>query len=250
MIATIPDSRRITIPKQIFDQSNLPLGTKVDITFDGEKFLLTPVLETNKNNEVKKDFFVEKPKIESKNKSNNSESKKREIVSNLEQGLSYKKQYFSKCGLVIRTKNKYLKDFCNDCKGKLVDDYNLEIEKCCNYRGNRLNQFKKVEHKTQTPVIKDRVDTLRKTKKILIDNINENKKQIEQKIDKDIEDTLDFEGSKVLQPIWYDGYKSCTNCRTLCENGFLVNNKFYCRSCTLEDFKKYYNKKKGMNVNV
>lgn len=232
MIGTLTDSRRVTIPREVFDQSNLPVGIKVDITFDGTRFIIEPLLEADKNREVKKDFFVEKHKIETKKKSNNPEGKRREIVSNLEQGLKYKKQYFSECGLVIRTKNKYLKDFCKDCKGKLVDDYGVDYKKCCNYCGNRNK--------------KQEVSTPKKsTKDELIKAITQNAAKINKKIDKKIKD-VELDDSTVLEPVKYEDYQSCCNCRTLTQSGFLLNGMFHCKSCAVDDFKKYFIKKKGM----
>ena len=120
-------SNKITIPKEIRDKAGIVKNCEVDISYDEET---NSVIISLQKDEIKK---VEKVKNVEKVVTPKKQSKGRKIVANYQDAEKLYRTSFSDCGLVVRTKQRYIDDFCKDCRGQLakenskmqVDPYNL-----------------------------------------------------------------------------------------------------------------------------
>lgn len=232
MKLVIGQSRRITIPSELYSEINFKPGDVVYMYVEGNKLVLTK--ETPKNETINNIDTTQKrlkTNCSTLQTPKNSTATKNIIVkSNIEDLNKYAKPILSDCKLVVRSKRKYINQFCDVCKGKLADNSNCN----CKYRTPDINK---------EPV---------KNKEI-IKQLEVNKKQLETKIDKEIQnfsnDRVYFKGSTVLEPVTFsNGLKCCTSCEEYFTRGFLLDNKFYCKDCTKKHFLDYMKyRKEGRN---
>lgn len=44
----------------------------------------------------------------------------------------------------------------------------------------------------------------------------------------------------IVRPVMFgDGMKRCSGCHEFFDHGFMLDNQFYCKKCTIEDFKNF-----------
>lgn len=239
-MVTFGTSNRITIPKHITDKLNLTLGTKLQLEVQDNQIILTIPKETDiQKQPIKKSVDTD---TQTQKKSNKG-TKKIKIVSNLEEGQHFSKKYYSECKLVIRTKNRYLKDFCSVCRGQLVTQQKDLVYRSCPY----------IKKPTQN-IIQKLTDNVNKLNKVIDDKIQDTKKEIvntenkikpklkQKEVSQDILITkLKKYGNKTILPVTYHhgNVSKCKDCGALFSKGFLVNDSFYCKDCTVINFKKY-----------
>lgn len=226
----------ITIPKDIRDKLNWNSGDNLELKLDGNNIIIS---KSNDKEEVK---------IAVKSK-NNSKKGLIKIVSNLEEGQNFSKKIYSECGLVIRTKRKYMNKFCEECKGQLAAEYGPENHPCKFYN--------EIMNST-----KEKSNTVKQSRKIIDELIN-NVNKVQSKLDKRIEiinnsestSIVELENTKVktnkhknklvttsdttIQPIAFLDYKKCGGCGEFYDSGFLLDNVFRCKKCTIDDFSNY-----------
>lgn len=232
MKITVSYGNRITIPKQICNELKLVKGDTLEVFVDGHNLVLTRC-----ENCTDKD---EKLNIKSTSKSNKKVGV-RQIVSNLDEGKNYKTKKYSECGLVIRTKTKYLDSFCEECRGQLALDHGV-LNHPCKY----INIPERVEVKENKPtsasnkIIDELVKNINKAQTKLdkdIDNLSlNNKVKIHNHINKN---SLSTNGNTKIQPVMYIDYKKCEGCGEFFDSGFLLDDIFRCKACAIEDFSKY-----------
>lgn len=216
MIVNLTSRNQITIPKSLINELGFNSGDSFNLVYKDNKFILEPL-----NKQVIKDTVQTKPK-------NNNTVTKRKIVSNLVEGQKFKVKYYSDCGLVIRTKNSYLKQFCQDCKGQLLEEHKDKIYKCP--YSNKLN------NKDLCNNIKQNVNKLQKTIDNKINNIK----------NKDISKKTILNKSKTtVNPVRSNTLLRCDNCGEFFYKGFNVDKDIVCTKCFIKDFKAFlkdYNK--------
>ena len=185
---------RITIPKDIVNNYKLKEGEFLELNIEDGKLVLTKINNTKDVNKVENYSNNKKPVTKSKI----------EIKSNIQHKNEYAKPIVSDCGLVVRSKRKYLKEFCNECKGK------LSSTSACMYNTKKL-----------ASEINAKVNTL-----------NE---KLDNRIDKMIR-----RADTTIQPVKTNDLQRCNKCQSLVFKGFLVDNVFMCTQCTCDDFKEFY----------
>lgn len=243
MNVTFGSGNRIVVPKQIRDEMCLETGEVLNMYIDNGNIIISRTEQNSNTINILHQF----PKIQTKNEQQILEKLPQnvknikiidgvKIVSNLEEGEKFSKKYYSPCKLVIRTKNAYLKKFCEACKGTLLDEYGENYN--CPYKQNSIKETK----------VTDIVNNLKDNVKVLdtiIDNKTE-KLRKEQELQK-----LLKEGKKSIVPISSPrGHLKCHHCGEFLQKGFLVDNTFYCKNCTVENFKKYFKKYKKLKEEI
>lgn len=266
MNVTIGTGRRITIPADLFRQTNFKEGDILDLQFVDNKFILTAVQPndiTSKLNTLD-DNTPEKVVVNSNKKVVSTKNKfTRKIVSNLEEGSKFSTKYYSPCELVIRTKNRYLKEFCEDCRGQLLDQ-GYEDNGRCKYivhknekqEQNKLETVNQVHENKECNIITEEqkhvktepnVNKIQENKAKILDEIKKNVDKVKTKINKEIDNLtledkkfLKEKGKKIIQPVRFaKGHIKCTDCGELYNTGFYIDGKFYCKKCTVSDFRCY-----------
>lgn len=266
MNITIGTGRRITIPADLFRQTNFKEGDILDLQFVDNKFILTavqPNCVTNEPNTLD-ESISEKVTVNSNKKVVFTENRfTRKIVSNLEEGSKFSTKYYSPCELVIRTKNRYLREFCEDCKGQLLKQ-GYEDNGKCKYidrikeskEQKKQETVKQVQEKPECNIINEQqkrvkmepnVNETHENKPKILDEIKNNVNKVKTKIDKEIDDLtsqdkkfLKEKGKKTIQPVRFSkGHIKCTDCGELHNTGFYIDGKFYCKKCTITDFRCY-----------
>lgn len=235
MKITVSAGNRITIPKQLCNQLNINPGDSLDIIVDRDSLVLNKV---NRSDDGKV----------SSNCQTCSTKHARSIVSNLEEGKKFKTKKYSECGLVIRTKTKYLNQFCEDCKGQLALEYGV-LDHPCKY--NNIPQRVEIENNIEDKkasskkIINELVKNISKIQTNLDKNINDISKSKSAHIVKSRnKNKLCTTGDTIIQPIYNTEYIRCEGCGEFFNSGFLLDNVFRCKTCTMEDFQKYLNKNK------
>lgn len=124
---TIGSDRRTTIPKNVADQINLKPG-RYDVQYIDGKI----VIDLN-TSEVQENTLINKQKpVKS--------VKGIKIESNLHESENYSRKVYSDCGLVVRTKKKYITKFCDVCQGTLLVDYPDISQNKCIYFKSEIKQ--------------------------------------------------------------------------------------------------------------
>ena len=290
---------RLTIPKTICEQLNLLQGDTLYLSIDNNNIILsknkTAIVNATK---VSVSRQLTSNLIDNYNQQNEELATVPELVKNdktlskfkpnLEDLGKYEHQKLSDCGLVVKTKTKYIKAFCDSCKGQLLDNYPEYGDKPCSYKdipselyvgektGNDVSTIMEsktihttsnVNNEAQLDVVKE--DTLVNNSNV-VDNTeivskdinvkNEVQKLLEQNktITADIYQNLSKINKKekyresnsnyyrcketFLKPVKLSNYIHCQNCGFLYNNGFLIDEDFYCKDCTIQDFKNYISK--------
>ena len=265
MDVKIGAGRRITIPAELFKETQFKEGDILDLRYEKGDFILSPkyflieneetIKKLNKSNEIQEDKSV----TLNENKSSISNTFTRKIVSNLEEGRKFSRQVLSECGLVIRTKQSYLNQFCNTCQGQLAKEYGIKDHPCrfISEEKSEIDISKDIsEIKSKLDnehVINNNTDKIKS-----IDNINKNIEILHKKLDSKIEhinksseyinkkDNKELQeiGNKILKPIKHTSFRLCEACGQLYDSGFLIDDIFYCKQCALADFQDYLEKRK------
>lgn len=281
----IGSGRRITIPSELFNTSTFKEGDTAELTYENDCFIIKHTQASIHNIDNRCNSECDKSVCSCDTSSNNNKliehntkcviSKSgRKIVSNLKEGSKFKTKYYTPCKLVIRTKNRYIKDFCDDCRGVLLKDMKLELDthKCpyllstdtqCDYTGSeKITTLTDYKHSTidTTPVLYDNdkkcnKQELKKQSTEILNQINKNVESVKNKLDNKINEEqhnnkvyLDRVGSTVLQPVKIIGkHRKCEHCGEFYDRGFTVDGIFYCKNCTIMNFKKYFDKYKKLN---
>lgn len=234
---------RITIPSEIRDAINLKDGEYLDVNLDvfTKNIVISvsdrcePTLEDKKVEKVKKT----PKKVDAKVKSNC-----KKIEANYMDADKLYKAYYSECGLLVRTKNSYVKNACEKCQGKLAKEYEDRLDVHCSYLS------KKVSTELDKPVKQEKVkiEDIKKQRKTERETISSNIKKAVKVIDKKVSklDNQDkpkrcTSDSTTIKPIRADKdtLLKCKECGQLVRSGFLVDKDILCKECTTEDFKKY-----------
>ena len=223
---------RITIPLQIVKTLGLEQGTMLNIEVKNNQIILSKLIkdESIKQNEELKTENKTENKTEDKTISN--KPVKRKIVSNLKEGQFLKNKIYSECKLVIRTKHKYIDDFCNDCKGKLVKEQTDLIYRNCPYVKNTIK-----EEKT---IYKDLKNNLQSLDKVIDNKISSIDKQEE------IETVLKDSKKEIEFVFNNKGALLCKKCGLYNGKGAYIQGKFHCMNCTKKDFKEFFIKYKKL----
>lgn len=221
----LSNDNRLYLPKDIITQLNLKGGQYLNILIENNKIILTAdSSETMLNNKIENN--LQEVKLNNTDKPLN----KIKIESNLKEGSKFSRKIYSDCNLVIRTKRKYLDNFCEACKGQLAKEYNKEG--LCKYLNNNKVNVKEV--------VKD----IENNKKIL-------EEQLLSKIKLEKLKRAEILNKRTLTPIHYgERYYKCYNCNNLFNKGFLLDDLFYCKKCAIQDFQDYMNLKKELKDNV
>ena len=242
IVVTFGVGNRVVIPKTASSMLGWNTGDKLELVIENNKVYLQPVAEQNK--------------IE--NKDNTAKQSKpvvvgtRKIVSNLEEGEKFKTKYYSPCKLVIRTKNRYLKEFCNDCKGLLVEDCK-EKQHLCSYYNTQQTKEQSIKPEVETTIKVTKKQPVQKvTQKELKQNVekldNILSEHIKTLVNPDLIKEVKKEGKNTIQAIKSENrYFQCQNCEQIFAKGFMINNEFYCKDCTKQHFKKFLDKYKQVN---
>lgn len=294
-MVTFGSCNRITIPKDIVESLNLKQGTKFKLITSGNDIIIYRFDSKNLNNslinncvthtdEEIKNEQIDNFEIDVENNNGIEQDVKseghrfkRKIVSNLEEGANFYAKYYSPCKLVIRTKNRYLKKFCEECKGYLVEKDKDKQSMCPYYKNNEVKQVEQVKQtepieqikseKQVEQIVMDKQDLnindmnkkqsvskedsklkTHNTNKVITSQIKENVDKLNDMLNNKIEniDDIPFEyykkySSKSIKPIKSDKYfYQCCQCQELVNSGFYIDNEFYCSKCTKKDFKHFY----------
>lgn len=234
---------RITIPSEIRDAINLKDGEYLDVKLDvcTKNIVISisgrsePILEDKRVEKVKKT----PKKVDAKVKSNC-----KKIEANYMNADKLYKAYYSECGLLVRTKNSYVKNACEKCQGKLAKEYEDRIDVHCSYLSNKAN----TELDNPIKQEKSKVENIKKQRKVEKENLSNNIKKAVEVIDKkvnklnnQVEPKRCTSDDTTIKPIRVgrDTLLKCKECGQLVKSGFLVDKDILCRECTIEDFKKY-----------
>ena len=231
MKVKLSSGNRITIPKSLIDELNLNRGMVLDAYIECGKLIIQ---QCEKSSDSCNNTYNEKQLTIENN------DLKRKIKPNLEEGKNYKKKYYTDCELVIRTKRKYLNQFCEDCKGLLIKQGYNDNHKCP-YIYNNLKDIKEHEVKVveKQTISKCIISELTK-------NINTLDSKLQQEIDviNNVPEAKDFSRSNntTIFPVTLRQPRQCCGCDEFHTNGFIIDDiDFYCKLCAVKDFKKFLN---------
>lgn len=270
---------RMTIPQEIRSKANIDGNGYIDISFDdntGNIVISSKLKPDTEKVAIKKETKKKEPKkTEPKKEAKKSKktTKPKKIEANFMDADKLYKAYYSECGLVVRTKNKYLNAFCEQCQGQLAREWEDRVEAHCKYLTNNFQDVvekidkeqEKLEQSIQEEItkmepIETEIEKLRKKRKEDIANISKSIKEANKVIDGEI-DNIEHKqkrgrpkkqkrystGNTILKPVKTDGEKflNCTDCGEFVGKGFYLDDEFLCKECAIRDFKEYL-KRRGM----
>lgn len=242
IVVTFGVGNRVVIPKTASSMLGWNTGDKLELVIENNKVYLQPVTEQSKIENKVNIVKQSKPVVVGT----------RKIVSNLKEGEKFKTKYYSPCKLVIRTKNRYLKEFCNDCKGLLVEDCK-EKQHLCSYYNTQQTKEQSIKSEVETTIKVTKKQPVQKvTQKELKQNVekldNILSEHIKTLVDPNLIKEVKKEGKNIIQAIKSENrYFQCQNCEQIFAKGFMINNEFYCKDCTKQHFKKFLDKYKQVN---
>lgn len=261
---------RITIPQEIRNSANIKDGEFLDISYNANDNSIVINLNNKGFNALNENLEKEnKPKTDIvKNKKRKQD---RKIVANFMDADKLYKKYYSECGLVVRTKTRYVKDFCEDCKGQLAKEWEDKADVKCKYleeeylsRNVEMNEIKDIE-KNSDPcscepcISNEHLTKLKKQRKEEIKNISKSIKEANIAIDNNIAKITNKSdeyicignSSTTIKPVKADKnqFLKCNSCEQFVKSGFLLDDDFVCKDCTLKDFKEFMKRMRG-NKNV
>lgn len=209
---------QITIPKSLITKLNTKPGDMYDIEIVDNKITLT--LISNNNNKQK----------------SNTETKSSNIISNIEDIGKYSKPKLSPCNLIVRSKKSYIKQFCDKCKGQLVE--NDSAKQCmCEYYKSTVSpkQVSKV-------IINELMNNVNKLNQSIDNTINTIEASCKKEDNIIADDNKHHKADTTMQYVKLDDYKKCKHCGEFFKSGILLDEVFHCINCAKEDFKKFYKK--------
>ena len=240
----------ITIPAEIRQQLNIKDGDFLDVSVDGNSFIVKHYVEDYDPNAKITMELEKKPKSKSKPKQEKKSTGKkiRKIEANFMDAPKLYKNYFSECGLVVRTKNRYVNDFCKDCQGQLALEWEDRADVKCKYLAS------KTEEKCKD--LEKEINDKKGSRHEEIQNLSKSIKKATEVLDEQIKE-LDPPKTKrgrrpkvtskygsdttIIKPVYSstDEFLKCANCNQFVSSGFMLDDTFLCKECTKEDFKKY-----------
>ena len=291
---------RLTIPKLVCEQLNLLQGDTLYLKIENNNIVLCKdkvttnnVLENSPSQQLTSRLIDtcndQKVEISTVSESIKNQKTVSKFKPNLEDLGKYEHQKLSDCGLVVKTKTKYIKAFCDNCKGQLLDNYPEYGKKPCTYKNNTSELYVGSEPESTTSNaieditisnnteevvsssatkkdvldnryinnsvvdnteivskdenVKNEVQRLLEQNKTITADIYENLSKINKK-DKHKESNSNYYRCKetFLKPVKLSNYIHCQNCGFLYNTGFLIDEDFYCKDCTIQDFKNYISK--------
>lgn len=270
---------RMTIPQEIRSKANIDGNGYIDISFDdntGNIIISSKLKPETEKVVVKKETKKKEPKKKEPKKEvkkSTKTTKPKKIEANFMDADKLYKAYYSECGLVVRTKNKYLKDFCEQCQGQLAREWEDRVEAHCKYLTSNFQEVAKQidkeqekleqtiqEEITKMEAVENEIEQIRKKRKEDIANISKSIKEANKVIDEEI-DMIEPKqkrgrpkkqkrystGNTILKPVKTDGEKflNCTDCGEFVGKGFYLDDEFLCKECAVRDFKEYL-KRRGM----
>lgn len=180
---------RISIPKSILPICGMTEGEYYDIDVYSDKI----IIHTKNNND---ENTLEQSELLSSNKVNTQldtlhrvKSNTFELKSNLDQAGSLSNTRYSKCGLIVKTKTKYIDNYCEKCQGKLLNFYK-DKEYNCPYIDKSVKDSlngTKIDDNNGTDIEINNVkaienDVLNKIKSDIDNIINDSCNQVDQNI--------------------------------------------------------------------
>lgn len=238
---------RITIPAEIRDRANLKDGDFLDVNLDGKtKNIIMSILDRGES--VSKDKNVEKIKKTSKKVDSKVKSNCKKIEANYMDADKLYKAYYSECGLLVRTKNSYVRNACEKCQGKLAEEYEDRLDVHCSYLSKKINKEPDNSIKSKKVDLKDIKKQRKSDKANISNNVKKAVKVIDKKISnlsKQVKPKICTSDSTTIKPIraGKDILLKCIECGQLVKSGFLIDNNILCKECTTDDFKKYMKKR-------
>lgn len=230
---------RLTIPQEIREHTNISRDGYIDISFDEStgNIIIKNYTDLLDSKEDLKENVTADVKKESTCK------KRRKIEANFMDADKLYKAYFSECGLVAKTKTKYVNDFCNECNGQLAREWEDKAEVKCSRLVKKPSCVKCNEDVDIDEIRKKRKEDLKAISEsikiadsvldVKISELHTQKKR-DRKPKKDRGDTM-------IRPIRFENNTcmKCSMCGQYYKSGFLLDDKFSCSDCAKEDFKEY-----------
>ncbi len=216
------------------------------------------------------------------NTENKNTSSRIVIKSNLQDKGKFKHEKYSDCNLVIRTKQKYIEAFCSVCKGQLVkDDSSRHCRYKVNKQSTLESDYVSSEYNKQQSIntntelqdkeslqqqnnevlndsnLKDKLTDILNTNKVITadiykklsdlkSNTTSNTTFVKNSVKSKPSTNIGYYRSSntMLKPVKLKDYDSCSKCHLFFNKGFLIDDVFYCKDCTVKDFKNYVSKLK------
>lgn len=259
---------RLTIPQGMREKVGLSKDGYIDINYDettNSIIIRNPdnVKEVVNTKPEKKEKKVRKAKSTQPHK-----PKKNIIEANFMDADKLYKAYYSECGLVVRTKTKYVNSFCEKCQGQLAKEWEDRADVKCRFNEIKIDN---IAEELQEPVVEVAKTTLepaqevvnntmidvaeiKKKRKEEIKHISESIKEATKVIDTEIE-TLKQKpkrgrpkktkfystGNTVLKAVntGDEKFLNCSECGQFVGKGFYLDDIFLCKECAVQDFKEY-----------
>lgn len=230
---------RLTIPQEIREHTNISRDGYIDISYDDKtgNIIISECKDKN-NQEIK-------PKKTEIKKDVQPKAKRRKIEANFMNADKLYKAYYSECGLVAKTKTRYVNDFCNECQGKLAKEWEDRAEVKCsrlieNTKNNTINEIRK-NRKKELENISNSIKEANKVLDVKINDITKPKKR-GRKPKKKVE--ID-KSNTVIKAVRFreNTCMKCSNCGQYFKSGFLLDTTFMCGDCAKQDFKEYMKKR-------
>ena len=260
-IVRVGSEYRLSLTKLFCQEVGINIGDSYEVSVGQDGVLtLYPTIKLNVENQNsnEKTVFIEKGEDDKNNIQVSKNCKKEEFKSNLEEGKNYSKKYYTECGLIIRTKRKYLDNYCDRCRGQLLDNYK---DGCysCKYKSTLVTTLEEPsineeDTSDRNSLLKDIIrkedkETAKQNNKFVVASINKHIEELLKSLSassennintKKLEDKISQKARTLLSPISFNHYHTCDKCNDDFKNGFLIDNKrFLCKSCAKEDFIKY-----------
>lgn len=241
---------RLTIPQEIREHTNITRDGYIDISFDDTTGNII-ISSSIKNIEIKEEQKIKQENKQKETKVNQVKSKKpRRLEANYMDADKLYKAYYSPCGLLVRTKNSYVKSACERCQGKLVKEYEDRIDVQCGYVDKKAIRDEIVYEITKR--VHPEIENVKKQRKEEIETVTNNIKEAVKVIDKKVKKLNKKDKPKrrtadntTIKPIraGNDMLLKCKECGQLVKSGFYVDKDILCKECTVDDFKKYMKKR-------
>ena len=252
----IGSNNRITFPKQFCEENNIKVGDEYELHFICDNIVFehidkaNSVIKAEEESKLEKQEIKEEPMDISINNIKLSGSK--EFVPNLEESQNFYRKVYSKCGLLCRTKPKYIEQYCQRCKGQMLAEE--ERTKYCPYSQKEesnieINSDINIDKPQPNLIASEQAELINKSysnNKSLVTNITKNIESLNKKLDNDIQDNnlyqtdIDFNDKTNIQPIKYTHHHQCYICEEFKDSGFLIDDEhFLCKNCVVRSFINY-----------
>lgn len=240
---------RITIPAEIRDAINLKDSDYLDVKLDVEnKNIVIDI--SDRDISMSNNKKVTKTKKTPKKVDEKVRASCKKIEANYMDADKLYKAYYSPCGLLVRTKNSYVKSACERCQGKLVKEYEDRIDVQCGYVDKKAIRDEIVYEITKR--VHPEIENVKKQRKEEMETVTNNIKEAVKVIDKKVKKLNKKDKPKrrtadntTIKPIraGKDMLLKCKECGQLVKSGFYVDKDILCKKCTVDDFKKYMKKR-------